>query len=153
MRIVVASDHAGLELKQQLAEHLRARGVEVVDVGTHTTASVDYPVYGERAARVVARGEADRAVLVCGTGQGIGMSANKVAGVRCAIVSDTYSARMSREHNDANALALGARVVGVGLAQDIVDVWLDTDFLGGRHARRVDLLDAICAAGAGVPGR
>lgn len=150
MKIIMASDHAGLALKQELAAHLRQQGLDVEDIGTHTPDSVDYPVFGERAARAVARGEGDRAILVCGTGQGIGMAANKVPGVRCAIVSDTFSARMSREHNDANALALGARVVGTGLAEEIVDVWISTEFLAGRHARRVDLLDAIDAAAGAV---
>lgn len=145
MRIIVASDHAGLELKNGLARYIRQLGHDVKDVGTNTSESVDYPAFGERAARELARGVADRAILVCGTGQGIGMAANKVPGVRCAIVSDTYSARMSREHNDANAIALGARVVGEGLAEEIVGIWLCTDFLGGRHERRVRMLDAIDA--------
>ncbi|MGO3796240.1 MAG: ribose 5-phosphate isomerase B [Pauljensenia sp.] len=150
MKIIMASDHAGLALKQELAAHLRQQGLDVEDIGTHTPDSVDYPVFGERAARAVARGEGDRAILVCGTGQGIGMAANKVPGVRCAIVSDTFSARMSREHNDANALALGARVVGTGLAEEIVDVWISTEFLAGRHARRVGLLDGIDAVAGRV---
>ncbi|MCI1691126.1 MAG: ribose 5-phosphate isomerase B [Actinomyces sp.] len=146
MRIAMGSDHAGFELKEHLARRLRDQGHEVIDVGTHSTQSCDYPVFGEAAARKVASGEADRAVLVCGTGQGIGMSANKVAGVRCAIVSEAFSARLSREHNDANALAIGARVVGPGVAEEIVDVWLATDFLGGRHARRVAQIDRVGAA-------
>jgi ribose 5-phosphate isomerase B len=148
LRIIVASDHAGLELKNGLAGYIRQLGHDVEDVGTHTSESVDYPTFGERAARELARGVADRAILVCGTGQGIGMAANKVPGVRCAIVSDTYSARMSREHNDANAIALGARVVGEGLAEEIVGTWLSTDFLGGRHERRVRMIDAIDAIDA-----
>ncbi|WP_075890328.1 ribose 5-phosphate isomerase B [Actinomyces provencensis] len=140
MRIVMGSDHAGFELKNHLAEHLRSQGHEVIDVGAHSTESVDYPTYGAKAARTVANGEADRAILVCGTGQGIGMAANKVPGVRCAIVSDPYSAKLSREHNDANSLAIGARVIGAGVAEDIVDIWTTTEFLGGRHGRRVTML-------------
>lgn len=140
MKIVMGSDHAGFDLKNHLAEHLRSQGHEVIDVGAHSTESVDYPTYGAKAARTVASGEADRAILVCGTGQGIGMAANKVPGVRCAIVSDPYSARLSREHNDANALAIGARVVGAGVAEDIIDIWTTTEFLGGRHGRRVTML-------------
>lgn len=143
MKIAMGCDHAGLDLKEHLAAHLREEGHEIIDVGTHTTDSVDYPVFGESAARAVANGEAERAVLVCGTGQGIGMAANKVPGIRCAIVSDPFSARLSREHNDANALAIGARVVGEGVAQDIVDTWMATSFLGGRHQRRVDELSEI----------
>ncbi|MDN5962982.1 MAG: ribose 5-phosphate isomerase B [Actinomyces sp.] len=145
MKIVMGSDHAGVVLKDHLAEHLREAGHEVVDVGTHGTSSVDYPTYGETAARMVAAGDADRAVLVCGTGQGIGMAANKVPGIRCAIVSEPFSAKLSREHNDANALAIGARVVGEGVAEDIVDTWIATEFLGGRHGRRVSMLDDIDA--------
>jgi ribose 5-phosphate isomerase B len=138
MKIAMGSDHAGFELKEHLAQKLRSEGYDIIDVGTHSTESCDYPIFGEAAARKVATGEADRAIVICGTGQGIGISANKVAGVRCAIVSEAFSARLSRLHNNANALALGARVIGTDVAEDIVDTWLHTEFLGGRHARRVN---------------
>ncbi|MCI2179235.1 MAG: ribose 5-phosphate isomerase B [Ancrocorticia sp.] len=138
MKIAMGSDHAGFELKKHLAQKLRSEGYDIIDVGTHSTESCDYPIFGEAAARKVATGEADRAIVICGTGQGIGISANKVAGVRCAIVSEAFSARLSRLHNNANALALGARVIGTDVAEDIVDTWLHTEFLGGRHARRVN---------------
>ncbi|MDK9294601.1 ribose 5-phosphate isomerase B [Propionibacterium freudenreichii] len=141
MRIAMGSDHAGFELKEHLKGYLQDKGHDVIDVGTHSTESVDYPVYGAGAARKVAAGEADRAIVVCGTGLGIGMAAGKVPGIRCAIVSEVYSAQMSRLHNDANALALGARVIGTGVAEEIVDVWTTTDFLGGRHGRRVDMIE------------
>ena len=129
MRIAMGSDHAGFDLKEHLKEYLQGKGHEVIDVGTHSTESVDYPIYGAAAARKVADGEA--------------ATANKVHGIRCAITSDVYAARMSRAHNDANALALGGRVVADGLAEEIVDVWLATDFEGGRHARRVGEITAL----------
>ncbi|MFZ2625626.1 MAG: ribose 5-phosphate isomerase B [Propionibacterium sp.] len=143
MRIVFGSDHAGLELKEDLIGHVRGLGHETLDVGTHSPESTDYPIYGAAAARKVVSGEADLAIVVCGTGIGIGIAANKVAGIRCAIVSDEFSARMARTHNNANALALGARVIGAGLAESIVDAWLGAEFEGGRHARRVGQLAQI----------
>lgn len=141
MRIAMGSDHAGFELKEHLKTYLQEKGHEVTDVGTHSTASVDYPVYGAAAARLVTSGQADRAIVVCGTGIGIGMAASKVPGIRCAIVSESYSARMSRLHNDANVLAVGGRVIGFGVAEDIVDIWVNTEFEGGRHARRVAMIE------------
>ncbi len=143
MRIAVGSDHAGFELKEHLADHVRGLGHDVIDVGTHSLDSTDYPIYGAAAARKVTGGEADLALLVCGTGIGIGIAANKVHGIRCAIVSDVFSAQMARIHNNANALALGSRVVGPGLAEAIVDAWLGAEFAGGRHARRVAQLDDL----------
>ncbi|CEG94169.1 ribose 5-phosphate isomerase B [Propionibacterium freudenreichii] len=143
MRIAMGSDHAGFELKEHLKGYLQDKGHEVIDVGTHSTESVDYPIYGAAAARKVADGEAVTAIVVCGTGVGIGIAANKVHGIRCAITSDVYTARMSRAHNNANALALGGRVIADGLAEEIVDVWLATDFEGGRHARRVNEITAL----------
>ena len=137
MKIVVGSDHAGLELKNVLAEHLRKKGHDVADLGTDGTASVDYPDYAKLVAERVARGEAERGLLVCGTGQGMAMTANKVPGVRAGCVSDTFSARMIVLHNDAQVLCLGQRVVGVGLATEIVDAWVGARFEGGRHAARV----------------
>ncbi|SER85914.1 ribose 5-phosphate isomerase B [Propionibacterium cyclohexanicum] len=143
MRIVLGSDHAGFELKEHLVEYVRSLGHEVLDVGTHSPQRTDYPIYGAAAARKVASGDADLAILVCGTGIGIGIAANKVRGVRCAIVSDVYSASMARSHNEANALALGGRVIGTGLAEAIVDAWLGATFAGGRHARRVAQLNEL----------
>lgn len=142
MRIALGSDHAGLELKAALIEHLRAAGHELVDHGAYEDRSVDYPDFAQVVGRAVATGEADRGLLVCGTGQGMAIAANKIPGVRAAVVSDTFSARMAMAHNDARVLCLGQRVVGPGLALDIVDAWLATEFEGGRHARRVGKIEA-----------
>lgn len=141
MRLVVGSDHAGLDLKMALIDRLRVEGHVVEDVGTHTHASCDYPDIAHAVTDKVTRGEADRGLLVCGTGQGMAMAANKTPGIRAAVVSDTFSARMTAMHNDANVLCLGARVVGEGLAGDILDAWLGTPFEGGRHAARVDKIE------------
>ena len=143
MRFVAGSDHAGLSLKQLLVAHLRAQGIEVEDVGTHEAASTDYPDWAAPVARAVAAGEADFGLLVCGTGQGMAMAANRVPGVRAAVVADTFSARATRAHNDANVLCLGQRVVGAGLAEDILDAFLATPYEGGRHAARVAKLSAL----------
>jgi ribose 5-phosphate isomerase B len=140
MRIVAGSDHAGLELKGILVEHLRVLGHVVQDVGTHTAESCDYPAFAADVASAITEGQADWGLLCCGTGVGMSIAANKMAGIRAAVVSDTFSARMARLHNAANVLCLGQRVVGAGLAQDIVSAWLDSTFEGGRHQRRVDLL-------------
>ncbi len=137
MKLVVGSDHAGLELKAVVVRHLQARGHEVTDLGTHSAASCDYPDFAHAVATAVRDGVAERGVLVCGTGQGMAIAANKVAGVRAACVGDTFSARMVALHNDARVLCLGQRVVGAGLAQDLVDAWLGATFEGGRHAGRV----------------
>ena len=145
MKIALGNDHAAFELKQYLAEKITEAGHEVIDLGVNSTDSVDYPVYGAAAAREVAEGRADRAVLICGSGVGIGISANKVPGIRCVICSEPYSAEMSRRHNDANALAIGARVVGFDLAWMIVDTWLTAEFEGGRHERRVNLIKDLDA--------
>ena len=131
----IGSDHGGYELKQVVMAHLKERGVEFRDYGTFSTDSCDYPDYGEAVARAVASGECERGIVVCGTG--------KVHGIRCALCGDCYSAEKSREHNDANVLALGARVLGEGLALKIVDAFLDTEFAGGRHARRLAKIAAI----------
>ena len=138
MRYVAGSDHAGLRLKQELIEHLRGRGVEVVDVGTFTAESTDYPFYARKVAESVASGSAERGLLVCGTGIGVSIAANKVPGIRAAAVSDTFSAQMAVLHNDAQILCLGARVVGPGLALSILDTFHDARFEGGRHQRRLD---------------
>ena len=143
MKLVCGSDHAGLRLKQELQKHLEEKGITVHDVGTHSTDSVDYPDFGEQVARVVAAHEADFGLLVCGTGIGMAITANKIAGVRAASVSDTFSAHASREHNDANVLCIGERVVGIGLAKDILDAFLGAQFQGGRHAGRVAKINAL----------
>ena len=138
--IVLGSDHAGFELKRHIMGYLEQKGYEVKDLGCATAESVDYPTYGEAAAREVACGRAELAVIVCGTGLGISMAANKVKGIRAALCANEFMARMARLHNDANVLALGSRVVGTGLAEAIVDAFLTTPFEGGRHAKRVKLL-------------
>ena len=141
--IALGCDHAGVQLKGSIAELLASRGVDYRDYGTYDEASCDYPDYAEKVGRAVVGGEAERGILVCGTGVGISIAANKVAGVRAALCSDTFTAHLSREHNDANVLCLGARVVGVGLALDIVSAWLEARFEGGRHQRRVDKIQAL----------
>ncbi len=140
-RIVLSSDHAGLELRRAIADHVAAKGWTAVDIGPTTAESTPYPRHGAEAAHRVASGDCDLGIIVCGTGQGIMMAANKVKGIRCGVCSDTFSARMIRQHNDANMLSLGARVVGVGLALDIVDAFLSAEFEGGRHAVRRDMIE------------
>lgn len=143
MKIAIGSDHAAFDLKQIVIQHLKDRKIEVLDVGAHSPERTDYPIYGQRVAKAVVSGEADLGITICGTGIGIGISAGKVKGIRAAIVSDTYSARMARQHNNANVLSFGARVVGPGLAEDLVDAFLDHEFEGGRHAKRVSLIADI----------
>ena len=141
--IAIGSDHGGFALKQEIMQHLEAAGCAYKDFGTYTADSCDYPDYGEAVARAVASGEYERGILICGTGIGISISANKVKGIRAALCGDCYSAEMTRRHNDANILALGARVLGPGLALKIVDTFLATEFEGGRHARRVAKIHEI----------
>ncbi|MDR1230214.1 MAG: ribose 5-phosphate isomerase B [Spirochaetaceae bacterium] len=143
MMIALASDHGGFLLKEEIKAFLAQSGYAFRDFGTDSTESTDYAKWGYRAARAVANGECEKALLFCGTGIGIGLTANKVEGVRCVMCSDCYSAKMSRAHNNANALALGGRVVGTGLAKLIVQTWLETEFEGGRHQRRIDQIMAI----------
>ena len=143
MKISMGSDHGGYALKEHLKEVLTAKGHEIVDCGTYSTESCDYPDFGEAAARKVATGACERGIVVCTTGIGISMAANKVRGVRCALCSEPLSAEMTRRHNDANMLALGAAMTGTMLAERIVEEFLSTEFEGGRHARRVGKLDAI----------
>jgi ribose 5-phosphate isomerase B len=138
--IALGCDHGGYELMQAVKAHLDELGLAYQDFGTFSADSCDYPVYAEKAARAVASGACDRGILICGTGIGISISANKIKGIRAALCSDCYSAEMTRRHNDANMLAMGARVLGEGLALKIVDTFLTTDFEGGRHKRRVDLI-------------
>lgn len=141
--IAIACDHAALEMKREIINLLAARGLKYKDFGTYTEDSCHYPVFGVRAAKAVADGECDRGIVICGTGIGISLAANKVKGIRCALCNDPYSAKMTRAHNDANMLALGARVIGIDVAKMIVETWLDTPFEGGRHQTRVDMLTAI----------
>jgi len=143
MKLVIAADHGGVRLKAQIALWLHDRGHEVHDLGSHGTESVDYPDFAHALALRVAGGDAALGVLVCGTGQGMAMAANAVPGVRAAVVSDVFSARMARQHNDANVLCLGERVVGPGVAQLCVEAWLDASFEGGRHQRRVDKIEDV----------
>ena len=140
-RIVLSSDHADIALRQTIAKHVAAKGWDVVDIGPMTSQSTHYPIHGQAAAQRVASGECQLGIILCGTGQGIMMAANKVKGIRCGVCSDTFSARMIRQHNNANMLSLGARVIGEGLALDIVDAFLDAEFEGGRHATRVAMIE------------
>lgn len=140
MRIGIGNDHSALELKAEIIEFVEAMGHEIVDYGTKTTDSCDYPVYGEAVGRAVVNKEVDLGILICGTGLGISMAANKVKGVRAAVCSEPFTAKMSRAHNNANIIAFGARVVGAELAKMIVDAFINTEFEGGRHQRRVDML-------------
>lgn len=143
MKIGIGNDHAAVDMKFEIVKYLEESGYEVVNFGTDTNDSCDYPVYGEKVARAVANGEVDRGILICGTGVGISLAANKVKGIRAAVCSESVTARFSRLHNDANILAFGARIVGVETAKDMVNVWLNTQFEGGRHQRRVDLIMKI----------
>ncbi len=142
-RIVLSSDHGAIELRQAIAAHVTSKGRGAVDIGPTTPESTNYPEHGAAAARLVVSGDYHLGIILCGTGQGIMMAANKVKGIRCGVCTDTFSARMLREHNDANMLSLGARVVGQGLALNIVDAFLDAQFEGGRHATRVDMISAL----------
>ncbi len=142
-RIVLSSDHAAIALRQTIAAHIAGKGLNVVDIGPTTPESTHYPKHGEEAARRVASGDCAFGIVLCGTGQGIMMAANKVKGIRCGVCSDTFSARMIRMHNNANMLSLGARVVGEGLALEIVDAFLSTEFEGGRHTKRIAMIDAL----------
>ncbi len=141
--LVLASDHAGFPLKEEIKAYLDEKGVEYIDCGTDSTASVDYAKFAQTACLKVTGGEADKAILCCGTGIGISMAANKVKGIRAACCSDYFSAKFTRVHNDANVLCMGARVIGAGLACELVDVFINTEFEGGRHQRRVDQITAI----------
>ena len=141
--IALGSDHAGLPLKKEIIALLEEMGLAYHDYGTYTADSCDYAQFAQRAAKAVASGECERGIIICGTGIGISMAANKVKGIRCACCSDCYSAKMTRKHNDANMLAMGARVVGADLGRMIAEMFLTTDFEGGRHQRRIDQITAI----------
>lgn len=145
--IAIACDHGAVELKREIEAMLDEMGLSYQDFGTDSHASVDYPVYAEKAARAVTSGACDRGILLCGTGLGMSLAANKVRGIRCALCGDCYSAEMARRHNNANMLALGARVIGPELAKKITQIFLTTDFEGGRHARRVGMIDTLDQGG------
>lgn len=140
MKIALGCDHGGFELMQEVKKHLSERNIEYVDFGTYSTVSCNYPEFGANAARAVASGKCDRGIVICTTGIGISITANKIHGIRCALCGDLWSAEMTRRHNDANMLAMGAGVVGKNLALRIVDAFLDTPFEGGRHQVRVDMI-------------
>ena len=142
-KITIGCDHAGYELKKKVIDHLRERGIEVIDVGTHSTDSCDYPAIAHAVCKNIQDGVTELGILVCGTGIGMSMAANKHRGIRAAACSDTFSARLTRVHNDANVLCFGERVVGMGLALDLVDNFIDAEFEGGKHQRRVDMITAI----------
>jgi len=141
--IALGSDHGGFGLKKEITKYLEEKGIEYKDYGTFTEESCDYPVYGELVGKAVASGECERGIIICGTGIGISIAANKVKGVRAALCGDCYSAEFTRRHNDANVLALGARVIGPGHALKIVDIFLNTEFEGGRHAKRIAIFSEI----------
>ena len=140
MKIGIANDHASVEMKQQVVAYLKEKGYDVVNYGTDSTESCDYPVYGEKIGHAVASGEVDFGIAFCGTGLGISLAANKVHGIRAAVCSEPYTARLSRQHNNANVLAFGSRVIGIELAKMIIDEFLGAEFEGGRHQRRVDMI-------------
>ena len=141
LKVALGCDHGGFVYKQKIIDYLKARDIEFVDVGTYTREACDYPDIARNVTELVASGQVDRGILVCGTGIGMSIAANKIRGLRAALCGDTYSARVSRAHNNANVLCLGERVIGEHLALDIVDIWLKTGFEGGRHKRRVDIIE------------
>lgn len=143
MKIVIGNDHTAVNLKNHITEYLKNKGYEVLNIGTDSTQRTDYPIYGKKAAEKVASGECDFGVLICGTGIGISLAANKVKGIRAAVCSEPYSARLTRQHNNANIIAFGARVVGDAMAEMIVDEFLSTEYEGGRHQKRIDMITAI----------
>lgn len=140
-KVVVGADHGGFEYKKAVIDFLKSKNIDYIDVGTYSKDSCDYPLIVNKAAEKILAGQAQRGVLICGTGIGMSIAANKIKGIRAALCSDTFSARASRAHNNANILCLGERVIGICLALDILDVWLKSDFEGGRHQKRVDMLE------------
>ena len=143
MKLVIGSDHVGYDYKEEIKSYLKEKGIEVMDVGTDSTERFDYPISGYKAAKAVATGEVDGGVLICGTGIGISLAANKVKGIRTCVCSEPYSAGLSKRHNNTNIIAFGARVVGIELAKMIIDTWLEAEYEGGRHARRVEMIAEI----------
>ncbi|MBE6599965.1 MAG: ribose 5-phosphate isomerase B [Ruminococcaceae bacterium] len=142
-KLVIGCDHAGYDLKLKVIEHLKAQNIEIEDVGTYSADSCDYPDFADALCKKIITGEYEHGILICGTGIGMSMAANKHKGIRAACCSDTFSARLTRLHNDANVLCFGSRVIGEGLAYDICDLFISTDYEGGRHARRVEKIDAL----------
>ena len=139
-KIIIASDHGGFSLKNSIINHIREQGIDIEDYGCYNSESCDYPIYAKEVANEVAKNKEVKGILVCGTGIGMSIAANKIKGIRAAHCTDTYSAKMTRKHIDSNILCLGERVTGVGLALDIVDIWLNTEFEGGRHQKRIDMI-------------
>ena len=142
-KLAIGNDHSAVEMRREIQAYLEEKGYEVISVGTDSTDSFDYPISGYKVARLVADGEVDGGILICGTGVGISLAANKVKGIRAVVCSESYSARLSRQHNNSNILAFGARVIGIETAKDIVDAWLAAEYEGGRHQRRIDLITEI----------
>ena len=140
-RIIIGCDHGGLNLKNKVVDHLKEIGYEVEDVGTYTPDSVDYPIYAKKVAHAVADGKYEKGIIICGTGIGVSIVANKVKGIRASLCGDTFSAKATRQHNNSNILCMGERVIGAGLALDIVDIWLTTEYEGGRHQKRIDMME------------
>ncbi|MCI8300688.1 MAG: ribose 5-phosphate isomerase B [Lachnospiraceae bacterium] len=143
MKVAIGNDHTAVDLKMEIMEYVRSLGHEAVNLGTDSTESCHYPVYGEKVGRAVAAGEADCGILICGTGVGISLAANKIRGIRCAVCSDVTTAHLTKEHNNANIIAFGARIVGNEQAKDIVKAYLEAEFMGGRHQTRLDMIHEI----------
>ena len=148
MKIAIGNDHSAVELKNIIVDFLKEKGIEVLNLGTDSSESCDYPVYGEKVGRAVVSGEADLGIAICGTGLGISLAANKVKGVRACVCSEPYTARLSKQHNNSNIIAFGARVIGIETAKMIVDEWLAATYEGGRHQTRVDMISEIEQTGA-----
>ena len=142
-KLAIGNDHTAIDMKNEIMAYVQEKGIEVINVGTDTTDSFNYPISGYKVARLVADGEVDGGILICGTGVGISLAANKVQGIRCVTCSEPYSARLSRQHNNSNIVAFGARVIGVETAKDIVDAWIGAEYEGGRHEARVQMLTEI----------
>jgi len=143
MKIAIGNDHVAVEMKNHIKKYLEEKGYEVINFGTDSSERCDYPIYGKKVAEAVASGECERGILICGTGIGISLAANKVKGIRAAVCSEAYSARLTRQHNDANIIAFGARVIGEATAEMIVDEFLNAEYEGGRHQKRIDMITAI----------
>ena len=143
MKLAIGNDHVAVEMKKEIRAHLEQKGIEVIDVGTDKTDRFDYPISGYKVAKLVAAGEVDGGVLICGTGVGISLAANKVHGIRACVCSDPYTAKLSKQHNNTNIVAFGARVIGIETAKMIVDEWLNATYEGGRHQARIDMIAEI----------
>ena len=141
LKVVIGSDHGGFRYKQRIIEYLKEKNIDYIDAGTDSEASCDYPPIAQKAAEKIIKGEAEKGILICGTGIGMSIAANKIKGIRAAHCTDTFSARASRAHNDSNILCLGERITGESIALEIVDIWLNSNFEGGRHQRRVDMIE------------